>query len=165
MANSSFVGRAKRLIAKEFIKDQEIVDAIDSHLVTSKEKLLGTHIFDYHQNPNTIHEVKTFITIQVHIPESLSRNYKGRTFVQPRIEVWIISHFEHMKVDNVAKVTENRNDYLARLIDNRLNGRSDFGIGKLELKSNVEGAYQQDYLYRTLVFECTDLNDSLCDSE
>ena len=70
-----------------------------------------------------------------------------------------------MNVDNVPKVTENRNDYLARLIDEKLNGRDDFGIGKLTLVSNVEGSYQKDWLYRTLVFKGTDVNNSLCATE
>ena len=70
-----------------------------------------------------------------------------------------------MNVDNVPKVTENRNDYLSRLIDERLNGRDDFGIGKLKLISNIEGSSQKDYLYRALVFQGLDLNDSLCEFE
>ena len=70
-----------------------------------------------------------------------------------------------MVVDNIPKITDNRNDYLSKLIDNKLNGRSDFGIGELKLLSNIEGSYQKDYVYRKMVFECSDLNDSLCDDE
>ena len=67
-----------------------------------------------------------------------------------------------MVVDNVKKITDNRNDYLSVLIDNRLNGRKDIGLGELKLISNIEGAFQKDYLYRKMVFEGTDLNNSLC---
>ena len=162
MANSSFIGKAKNKIIKEFIKDNDIIAAIDSSNVTSPEKLKGTHIFDYHQNPLTINTVETFITIQVHIPQQF---YKKDSFVNPTIEIWIISHEKHMTVDNVSKITENRNDYLSRLIDNKLNGRSDIGISELKLLSNVEGSYQRDYVYRKMVFEGTDLNDSLCDDD
>lgn len=165
MANSSFIGKSKNKIIKEFIKDIDIIEAIGSNDVAStknSEKLVGTHIFNYHQNPNTINDVITFITIQVHIPESF---YNDSIYVKPTIEIWIISHEKHMIVDNVPKITENRNDYLARLIDNKLNGRSDFGINELTLKSNIEGSYQKDYLYRKLVFEGKDVNDSLCDEE
>jgi hypothetical protein len=70
-----------------------------------------------------------------------------------------------MVVDNVLKVTANRNDYLSILIDKKLNGKSGLGIGTLKLLSNVEGSYQQNYLYRKLVFEATDLNKSLCFDE
>jgi hypothetical protein len=162
MANSAFIGKAKNKIIKEFIKDESIVKAIGSS-VTSPEKLVGTHIFNYHQNPNTLTTVDTFITIQVHIPKSFYGN--NNVFVNPTIEIWIISHEKHMTVDNIPKVTDNRNDYLSRLIDEKLNGRSDLGFGKLTLSSNVEGAYQQNYVYRQMTFEGTDLNDSLCDDE
>lgn len=163
MANSSIIGKSKNKIIKEFIKDKEIVAAINSTDVTSPEKLKGTHIFDYHQNPHTINTVETFITVQVHIPQPFS--FEDKTFVKPTLEIWIISHEQHMTVDNVPKVTENRNDYLSRLIDNKLNGKSGFGIGKLNLIVNTEGSYQQDYVFRKMVFECLDLNSSLCVDE
>ena len=70
-----------------------------------------------------------------------------------------------MIVDNVPKVTENRNDYLSKLIDKKLNGKSGIGIGELKLTSNIEGSFQKDYVYRKLVFECVELNNSLCSEE
>lgn len=166
MANSSIIDKAKNKIIKEFIKDKDIINAIDSSTAASAEKLIGTNIFNYHQNPNTINTVETFITVQVHIPQSFSY-YKNSNsiYVKPTIEIWIISHEQHMIVDNIPKITANRNDYLSILIDNKLNGRSDFGINSLTLTSNIEGCYQQNYLYRKMVFEGTDLNDSLCDDE
>lgn len=163
MANSSIIRKIKNKIIKEFIKDKEIIQAIDSSTVISAEKLVGTHIFDYHQNPNTINTVETFITIQVHIPQPFS--ITDDTFVKPSVEIWIISHYNHMVVDNVPKITANRLDYLSELIDEKLNGKSGFGLGTLKLRSNIEGSYQQDYVYRKLLFETTDLNDSLCDGE
>lgn len=165
MANSSVIGAAKNLIIKEFIKDNDIVQAIDADDIDSDslEKLVGTHIFNYNQNPYTINTVLTFITIQINIPQSFGM--RSNTYVHPTIEVWIISHEKHMVVDNIPKITENRNDYLSKLIDKRLNGRSDIGLGKVSLLSNVEGSFQKDYLYRKLVFECTDLNNSRCFEE
>lgn len=163
MANSSIIGVAKNRIIKEFIKDKEIVKAINSTNVTSAEKLKGTHIFDYNQNPETINSVETFITVQVHIPESFS--LINKSFVQPTVEIWIISHEKHMIVNNIPKVTVNRNDYLSELIDNKLNGKSGFGIGELKLKSNIEGSFQQNYAFRKLIFECLDVNNSFCSEE
>lgn len=163
MANSSIIGKAKNKIIKEFIKDPEIVAALGCSTGEMGEKLVNTHIFNYHQNPNTINDVKTFITVQVNIPQPY--RFDSKIHVQPTIEIWICSHEQHMNVDNVPKVTENRNDYLSRLIDERLNGRDDFGIGKLRLISNIEGSSQKDYLYRALVFQGLDLNDSLCEFE
>lgn len=162
MANSSFISRAKNIIIKEFIKDIDIVEAIDSRSVDPNhpQDLIGTHIFDYHQNPDTITTVQTFITVQVHIPQPYNID---KILINPTIEIWIVSHEDHMIVDNVPKITMNRNDYLSVLIDNKINGRSDFGIGDIMLLSNIEGAYQQNYLYRKLLFQCSDFNNSLCE--
>ena len=166
MANSSIIGKVKNKIIREFIKDSEIVAAIHSSTVSSDEpeKLINTHIFDYHQNPNTLADVQTFITIEVHIPESYYQN-TSKIYVNPTIEIWIFSHEKHMRVDNISKITVNRNDYLSELIDRKLNGQSGYGIGELTLKSNVGGAFQMDYLYRKMIFEGLDFNDSLCEDE
>ena len=166
MANSSIIRKAKNKIVKEFIKDPEIVAAINSSEVTSPEKLIGKHIFNYNQNPHTLNTVGTFITIQVHIPHDYYTDYNASvTRVRPTIEIWIISHEQHMVVDNVPKVTQNRNDYLSELIDNKINGKSGFGIGDTVLLSNTEGAFQQDYLFRKMIFQCLDLNWSMCDED
>ena len=164
MANSSIIGVAKNKIIKGFIKDKKIVNAINSSTIdsTKPEQLIGTHIFNYHQNPNTINTVKTFITVQVHIP---TQYYSMTTYIKPTIEIWIISHEKHMIVDNIPKITVNRNDYLSQLIDKKLNGKAGYGIGELKLVSNIEGSFQQNYLYRKMVFEATDLNKSLCEEE
>ena len=169
MANSSIIRNAKNKIVKEFIKDKEIINAINSSEVKSNEpeKLINKHIFDYNQNPHTLNKVGTFITIQVHIPQNFYADYKSGTYIriQPTIEIWIISHEKHMAVDNVPKITQNRNDYLSELIDRKYNGKRGFGIGETVLVSNVEGSFQADYLYRKMIFQCTDLNRSLCEDE
>ena len=169
MANSSIVRKTKNIIIKEFIKDKDIIAAIDSYDIRADEpeKLIGTHIFNYNQNPHTLNKVGTFITIQVHIPQNFYSDYHGNSVihVKPTIEIWVISHEKHMLVNNIPKVTQNRNDYLSELIDNKINGRSEFGIGKTKLISNIEGASQTDYLYRKLTFQCLDLNWSMCEEE
>ena len=168
MANSSIVGKAKNKIIKEFIKDPEIVAAINSSDVESNEleKLIGTHIFNYNQNPHTLNKVGTFITVQVHIPQNFYNDYNASaTRIKPTIEIWIISHEQHMAVNNVPKVTQNRNDYSSELIDNKINGKRGFGIGETKLISNIEGAFQADYLFRKMIFQCLDLNWSLCEDD
>lgn len=163
MANSTIIGKIKKRLIKEIIKDDNIINAIDSPDIVIPEKLIGTHIFDFNQDPNTLQKVITFITIQVHIPEN--RYDSEKFFVSPIIEIWIISHEKHMIVNNIPKITENRNDYLSVLIDKKLNGKFNYGIGKLILVSNIEGSFQQDYLFRKMIFKTTDLNDSVCDDE
>ena len=166
MANSSIIRKVKNKIIREFIKDQDIVDAINSKKIKKPEELINTHIFDYNQNPHTLNAVETFITIQVHIPYSYYEDYRASdVFVKPNIEIWIISHENHMKVNNIPKITQNRNDYLSELIDNKINGKSGFGIGQTKLLSNVEGSFQQDYLFRKMIIECLDFNWSLCEDD
>lgn len=168
MANGSIIRKAKNKIIKEFIKDKEIVEAINSSEVKSNEpeKLIYKHIFDYNQNPHTLNIVGTFITIQVHIPQSYHNDYNSsKILVKPNIEIWIVSHEKHMRVDNIPKITQNRNDYLSELIDRKINGKSGFGIGETRLLSNIEGTFQQDYLFRKMIIECKDLNWSLCEDE
>lgn len=168
MANSSIIREAKNKIVKEFIKDTDIVAAINSSTVkpNESEKLINTHIFNYNQNPHTLNIVGTFITIQVHIPQSYYNDYNASvTRVKPTIEIWIISHEKHMVVDNVPKVAQNRNDYLSELIDKKINGKTGLGIGETVLLSNIEGAFQQDYLFRKMIFQCVDFNWSLCGEE
>lgn len=163
MANSFIVGDAKNKIIKEFIKDEAIINGIDPVDISlqNSEKLINRYIFNYGQNPNTVHDVETFITVETNIN---NRHFGNNRYVDSTIEIWIISHENHMIVDNVAKVTENRNDYLSRLIDNKLNGRRNFGIGELQLVSNVEGSIQQNWLYRRLIFEVVDINNSFCNN-
>ena len=164
MANSSIIGKAKNKIIKEFIKDQQIIQAIDNTRLNPNqtEKYINTCIFDYGRNPYTEDTVDTFITVQVHIPETW---FRTKPFVKPQVEIWIISHQRHMKVDNIPKIKVNRNDYLSELIDDKLNGRNDFGIGELNMIANIEGEFQQNFMYRKMVFEGTDINNSMCKDE
>ena len=159
MANSSIVGKAKNAIIRKLIQNEDIVKAINATNIEENDELINTHIFNYDQNPNTINDVLTFIIVLVHIPKVFDKN---KTFVEPTVEIKIISNERHMKVTNIPKIRQNRNDYLAELIDNTLNGCTDIGLGELVLESNVEGVYQTDYLYRRLLFSTKDLNKSMC---
>lgn len=173
MANSSIITKMKDKVISEIINDETLFYAINSPEYKDPnyaDDLIGTHIFRYHQNPNTLNKTITFLTIQVHIPKTYDSN---KTWVLPRLEIWIISHEQCMNVDNIPKITANRNDYISQLLDLKFNGRDSIGVssdpkdnlnlyGKLDLVSNVEGAYSTDYLYRQMIFETKDLNDSLC---
>ena len=112
-------------------------------------------------NPFTLDKSITFLTIQVHIPEAF--HYESNAiFLKPTVEIWIVSHYEHMRVNNIPKVKCNRNDYLSILIDENLNGKS-YGYGGLTLAINEEGTFQSDYSYRRMTFVTTDLNNSRCE--
>ena len=174
MANSSIISDLKSAVIKELINDENIFYAIDSPYIKSPEyadELVYKHIFPYHKNTATITDTITFLTIQVHIPKTYDKN---NTWTTPRLEIWIISHDAHMEVNNIPKVSANRNDYISQLLDEKFNGKGTFGVsqkdsnnvhiyGKMDLISNTEGAFSKDFLYRQMVFEMKDLNDSFCD--
>ena len=174
MANSTLINDVKQAVIRELINDENIFYAINSPDIRNLEQadeLVYTHIFPYHQNPETLNKTNTFLTIQVHIPRTYDRK---NIWVVPRLEIWIISHQSCMKVNNIPKISDNRNDYISKLLDKKFNGRESLGGSnneennyqlhkKLDLISNVEGAYAKDYLYRQMIFEMIDLNDSLCE--
>lgn len=99
------------------------------------------------------------MTIMVHT-KARDRN---KTFVTPTLEFYIYSHFKHMKMDR--KITkDNRCDYLSMLIDDMFNGSTKYGgVGELKCILNQEGTYNKDFLYRHLVFETIDINNSACE--
>lgn len=174
MANSEIINDLKQAIVKEIINDETFYYAINSPKISSvedRDKLSDYNIFSYNKNPETITEVTTFLTLQVHIPKTYDKN---NTWVVPRLEIWIYSHTDHMDVKNIPKISANRNDYISMLLDKKFNGRDTIGgskndkynlhlFGKLDLVHNVEGTFSADFLYRQMIFELKDLNKSLCE--
>lgn len=160
MANSTSISEFKERVVNAIMQDSTLFYSFDAKDCENGGDLMNTHIFKYNKNPNTITETITFMTVMVH---TKARDRQG-TFITPTLEIWIYSHNDHMKMD--SKVTkDNRNDYISMLLDEMFNGSTKYGgIGKLQLTSNVEGTYNEKFLYRRLLFETTDLNDSVCES-
>lgn len=159
MANSTSISEIKENVVQAIAQDNTLFYAFDAKDCENGGDLLNTHIFKYNKNPETITETVTFITVMVH---TKSRDRNG-TFITPTLEIWIYSHNDHMKMD--YKITkDNRNDYISMLLDEKFNGSTEYGgIGKLQLISNTEGTFSSKFLYRRLIFETVDLNDSLCE--
>lgn len=165
MGDGSIIGDIKHEVIKQIINDEAIVKAIDSQQVSDKEdidELIGVNIFDYNQDPNTLDKADTIITVQAHINEGYDAN---DTFLEAELQIIIISHYKHMRVNNVPKIRENRNDYIARLIKRKFNDNRHLAIGHLKLVKDHEGAYVRDYLYREIKFTGLDLNANLCDDD
>lgn len=160
MANSTSISEFKEKVVNAIMRDDTLFYAFDAKDCENGGDLLNTHIFKYNRNPYTITETITFLTVMVH---TKVRDSKG-LYVTPTLEFWIYSHNDHMKMD--AKITkDNRNDYISMLLDEKFNGSTEYGgIGTLQLSSNTEGIYNEKFLYRRLIFETKDLNDSMCGS-
>lgn len=175
MANSSMVSDIKDKVIRELIDDETFFYAVNSPTITDKKyakKLVNKHIFRYNQNPETLKDAITFLTVQVHIQKINRWNTKD-IWIRPVLEIWIYSHESCMKIDNIPDISADRNDYISQLIDDKFNGRTSLGLeddknkikllGELDLVENSEGAYSPSYLYRKMIFVTKDINDSLCD--
>lgn len=157
---------------EELVNDDAFFYAVDSpeiEGIQNADQLMNTHLFGYHQNPATLNKPITFLTLQVHIPEISSDNI----LIKTQLEIWIISHETCMNTANIPDSSYNKNDYISRLLDNKFTGRTYLGTeedpnklqlyGCLDLVSNIEGCLEENYLYRRMIFETSDLNDSICD--
>lgn len=161
MANSYIVTSLKDEIIDEICNDDALFHAIDPNLsnanIENGGDLINTHIFRYNKNPNTISDTITFLTVMV---DTHRRDRNGK-FVTPTLTIWIYTHNKHMNVENIKGIRDNRNDYISKLLDLKFNGTSR-GIGTLFLTSNIEGTYNEDFLYRRMIFETVDINNSMC---
>lgn len=167
MANSTSISDFKKNVVDAITHDDTIFYAFGADKVKYENggDLIGTHILTYNKIPDTVETVSTYMTIMVHTKVFDSRYDRNKTFVIPRLEFYIYSHFKHMQMDREI-TKDNRCDYISMLIDNMFNGSSEYGgIGELKLSLNEEGAYNKDFLYRHMVFETVDLNKSFCEYE
>jgi len=158
MANSTIISDFKKNVMNAITHDDTIFYAFDAKECENVGDLIGTHILTYNKVPDTVTEVATYMTIMIHIK---ARDRNG-TFITPTLEFYIYSHYKHMKMDR--KITkDNRCDYLSMLLDEMFNGSTEYGgAGQLKLILNTEGTYNKEFLYRHLIFETIDINNSLC---
>lgn len=159
MANSTSISDFKKNVMDAITNDDTIFYAFGADECENGGDLIGTHIITYNKVPDTVEKVSTYMTIMVHT-KARDRN---KTFITPTLEFYIYSHYKHMKMDR--KITkDNRCDYLSMLIDDMFNGSTKYGgVGQLKLILNTEGIYNKDFLYRHLIFETMDINNSMCD--
>lgn len=152
------ISQFKNRVMDAVTHDDTLFHAFDAHGCENGGDLENTHIFTYNRIPETITEVDTYMTIMVH---TKTRDRNG-TYVIPSLEIWIYCNQKHMKMDR--RITkDNRCDYISMLVDEMFNGSSVYGgIGKLKLTLNAEGVYSKNFLFRHLIFETMDINDSVC---
>ncbi len=157
MANSTCISEFKNHVIDMIIHNDTLFHAFDAKECETSSDLKNTHIFTYNKIPDTATEPATYMTITVNIKE----RDKNRTFITPTLEIWIYSHYKHMNMDK--EITDNnRNDYISMILDEMFNGSDTLGgIGNLNLILNEEGTFDKEFLHRHLIFQTTDINDSL----
>lgn len=168
MAHSMVVSEMKAEAVKQLLNCDLFIDALDAQDVKDKNDLVGTHIFTYPLNPEYLTNPITFVTITVRIPKEYRNN---KIWVHPVLQIHIVSHVKHMKIDtSQIKTCVNRNDFISQILDHLLNTKETnsrrFGFfGQLELQKNEEGVFNKDWLYRYMEFETMDFDRALCECE
>lgn len=158
MANSNSITEWKDKAISKFLNNEEIIKALD---VTDGEIEVGltyTRIFPHLYIPDTTEETSSFINVEVNIPDI---SESGR-WVYPELTVDVIVHQNKMQLD-LDGVSATRADYLSMLVDDELNGCTDFGVGELLLTSNEAGSVNDKFRFRRLTFVAQDINSSLCE--
>ena len=147
----------------ELSQDDTIIDALGLNESEFPDDLVWVRLYPHYYIPQTEDEVKTYILVEIDIPERRKNYYKSESdvWVYPTIVFYVLTHQEDMKLDMLGE-SGTRMDYLSELIEDKYEGRTGFGFGELQLKSDVAGSINTTYRFRQLIFEAVDVDDSVC---
>ena len=159
MNRDSCIRAWKNQIMSELSQDDEIINALGLNPDENPDDLAWVRFFPHEWIPTTEQDVKTYILFEIQLPEERVRY--GQTpspiYSHPIIVFSVLTHQEDMKMNLVGE-SGTRMDYLAELIENKYQGRQDFGVGTMQLKSDIAGSVNTTYRFRQLVFEAVDVN-------
>ena len=158
MPKSKCIREWKNKIVSELSQDDEIINALGLNDDESPDDLVWKRIFPHYFVEKTESEVKTYLLVEIDIPERRTRygSSDSNIWVHPTIVFYVLTHQEDMHM-NMAGESGTRMDYLAELIEEKYEGRQDFGVGTLQLKSDTAGSVNTTYRFRQLVFEAVDV--------
>lgn len=159
MAKSKIIRQYKNKIMSELSQDDEIIRGLGLNPDESPDDLVWVRLYPHNYIPQTESEVKSYITVEVNIPQRRLRYSENSSSIwtHPYIIFRVICHQEDMKLDLVGE-SGTRMDYLAELVEDKYEGRQDFGVGTLSLISDVAGDINNTYRVRELVFEAVDVS-------
>lgn len=162
MARSKIIRQYKDKIVSELSQDDEIIRGLGLNPDESPDDLVWVRLYPHGYISQTESEVKSYITVEVNIPQRRLRYGENSSSIwtHPYIIFRVICHQEDMKLD-LAGESGTRMDYLAELVEDKYEGRQDFGVGVLTLISDVAGDINNTYRVRELVFEAVDVS-SVC---
>lgn len=159
MAKSKCIRQFKDKIVSELTQDDQIIEALGLNPDESPDDLVWHRIFPHYYVEPVESDVRSYILVEIDIPERRARygSNDSSIWVHPTIIFYVLVHQEDMHMD-LAGESGTRMDYLAELIEDKYEGRTDFSVGTLELKSDVAGSVNTTYRFRQLVFEAVDVN-------
>lgn len=150
MANSFEIIRYKQQIMSMLINNDEIVRLINNPEINESEDLINENIFYFLRVPEAPEEEKTYICIEVDIPDTSSiYNNMMRELV---VTVYIITHENLM---NTPMGT--RTDLLSAEIDKILSSQRVIGKTKMELLTNVANGIGVKHRCRIMTFTVMDV--------
>lgn len=150
MGNSAEIIRYKQQIMSMFINNDEIVRLIDNKDIDNTEELINENIFYYLRVPQVPEEEKTYICIEVDIPDA-DRLYNNM-LREHVITVYIITHENLMSTP-----LGTRTDLLSAEIDRLLSSQRIIGKTKTELMSNVANGIGVRHRCRIMTFSVQDV--------
>lgn len=156
MPNSSSIREWKNKIIADLHSDEHFLQVLNT-TEEEREDLVYKRIFPFYYIPDVITNVNTYIMIEIDIRS----NNRVKLYAYPVITFTVLCHQDDMKL-SLSGISATRADYLAELIDKKYNGAKGFGIGKLELRTNIAGNLNEKFRFRQLTFYGVDLNDGLC---
>lgn len=156
---SECIRRWKNQIMSELSQDDEIINALGLNPNESPDDLVWVRFYPHYYIPQTETDVKTYILVEIDIPERRSRygSNDSSIWTHPTIVFYVLTHQEDMRLNMIGE-SGTRMDYLAELIENKYQGRQDFGVGTLQLKSDIAGSVNTTYRFRQLVFDAVDIS-------
>lgn len=164
MGKSYCIRQWKNQIISELSQNDAIIEALGLNPDESPDDLVWKRIFPHYYVETTESVVKTYLMVEIDIPERRTRygSSDSNIWVHPTIIFYVVAHQEDMRM-NIVGESGTRMDYLAELIEETYQGKEGFGVGTLELKSDVAGSLNNTYRFRQLVFEAVDLDSALCE--
>ena len=156
---SNCIRRWKNQIISELSQDDKIITALGLNPNESPDDLVWVRLFPHYYIPQTEEDVKTYILVEIDIPERRIRygTTESEIWGHPTIIFYVLTHQEDMHINLVGE-SGTRMDYISELIEDKYQGRTDFGVGRLQLKSDVAGSVNTTYRFRQLVFEAVDVS-------
>lgn len=155
MANSFEIIRYKQQIMSMFINNEEIVKLIDNKEIETTEDLINDNIYFYLRVPDPPEEEKTYICIEVDIPDAQALyNDIMRELV---VTIYIITHERLMPTPSGT-----RTDLLSAEIDKLLTSQKVIGKSEMKLLSNNANGIGVKHRCRIMTFTVHDVSKG-CD--
>lgn len=133
-----------------FLQDRDLVDLLTNTTTEALPamELQYEQVFPYPWLDDTVTQVKSYLCFDVTVPRVNTAVVKD-----VYLHVWIFTHQQLMRT-----ATGTRIDRIASTVDYLLNGSTNFGLGKVDLKTLENITPAKGFYGRHLVYEVQDFN-------